>query len=255
MWVKGKNSQRQKPNIQIRQGNRKQRNPEPNIMKNIKKSDFFPQIILHFPARFCTRRATHHRPLLSTNQVPQRVTTKNISGQSKGIDQNQQSPEAKINLSMKPKSMKQFIPMQTNQQKRKIKKITMKIVQNKRKTTFTSIFFPIWLLHRTGHRRTKNRPVINLSPIITGQPKPGRNPQKQKCRRNRPKARHKWHMIKWRNIRPPSIIMSKKRRPSEINSRHNPTDNHHCGQKPPKILALSQSWMCIVSSVLHLRPN
>ena len=109
----------------------------------------------------------------------------------------------------------------------------MQILEQKQKP-FTTVILRS-SSHHAGRWCQKERPVVGLSVIESGEPKSGWSPEDQKCRRKRPPVVFKQRCLKGREIRTPLIVFILKCCPCRIDNVSKQPNRRKKSTNPPDI--------------------
>src|SRR5260370_9897121 len=142
-----------------------------------------------------------------------------ISGQENDVDQQHQRAHSHSEFPVKVEGLKHVFPQEKQEQDRQIQKISMYVLQNKRKSRF-ALVVPLPFAHRASRRVQEKRPIVGLAGVIAGSSEAEWPPQYQKRWRKLPPmiTLINQRPIKLRGGRSPPLKLSLQRPSRPLNS-------------------------------------
>src|SRR5260370_24783866 len=89
-----------------------------------------------------------------------------ISGQENDVDQQHQRAHSHSEFPVKVEGLKHVFPQEKQEQDRQIQKISMYVLQNKRKSRF-ALVVPLPFAHRASRRFPEKTPIISPARATT----------------------------------------------------------------------------------------
>src|SRR5260370_10075468 len=144
-----------------------------------------------------------------------------ISGQENDVDQQHQRAHSHSEFPVKVEGLKHVFPQEKQEQDRQIQKISMYVLQNKRKSRF-ALVVPLPFAHRASRRVQEKRPIIGLAVVITGSSEAEWPPQYQQRLRKLPPMMTliNQRRIKWPEVRSPTLKLPPERPQPPITSKY-----------------------------------
>src|SRR6266446_227900 len=109
-----------------------------------------------------------------------------INGQKDYVEQQEQAADPYAESSTKKEPANRVAPKKDEEDEPHIKKVAMKVLQNKRKSSLASVPVLPALTHRARRRIQKESAVVSLPIVVAGDPESQRPNQNQQRRGQRP---------------------------------------------------------------------
>ncbi len=171
---------RAEADIDIRKSHPEQTCPRPLLVSCVQAAHAVVEFVPHRVFRDLVERPS--------DQVPERVTAKNISTQKHHVHNQNEGPDTDSETVGKSEGYHCVIDQKGPHQVGEPQKVAMVILQNQRKASFAEILLAR-LAHRARRRIGPERFVVCAAVVVTGQPEKAGYPENEKRRRKRQKAR------------------------------------------------------------------
>src|SRR5687768_1508998 len=115
----------------------------------------------------------------AADDVPQRMARQGIERQQHYVGEQHQRAHAYPKAALKPERLHSVVPENEKKDEREVKKITMQVLQYKRKCRFSPIAMPTRFADSARGWIKKECPVIGFAVVVTGGAKTERRAQDQ----------------------------------------------------------------------------